>query len=193
MRWIKAGAAGLVVATTGCSLLYSPDDYEGGTLDAAAPMDGAAEAGVDALTCAYEAAVIDVHDPARGVDIYTVSRAEVANAPAAGYTENRGVAFRAATTPSGNRVPVYRVQSPSNGDRIWTISKGEKENLPAAGYTTDEGIAFYANGLNVPCTVPVHGLQRLGRHALAATATELSALLDAGWHDEGIRFYAAPP
>lgn len=207
MHRLAGAAAGLLVlGAAACSLVYSPDDYEGGGGSSAggdvSRSDGgeggsalteAGASGDGGFVCVYDAPVYHVHDPTRSVDIYTLSTNEVANAAAAGYTEDRGVAFRAATLPGGSRSPVYRVLSPSNGDRIWTISAGEKATLPSAGYTRDEGVGFYANGLNVPCTVPVRGFQRQGRHQVAATTSEIAALLDAGWHDEGIRFYAAPP
>ena len=150
-----------------------------------------------ALDCAaMSAPVYHRIRPATGDSLYTLNASEAANAATTyGYTEDRGVAFRAAAATGTGLSPVYRIYSPSRGEHFWTIDATEKQNLVSTGgFTTDEGIGFYASKTADPCLVPVYRFSNttLRKHRFAITAADRSSLAAAGWVDEGIKLYAAP-
>jgi hypothetical protein len=134
--------------------------------------------------------------PTTGDSLYTLNSNEAANAATTyGYTDDRGVAFRAASATGTGLSPVYRIYSPSRGEHFWTIDLAEKQDLVAnGGFTTDEGIGFYASKTADPCLVPVYRYSNtaLRKHRFAITAAERSSLAAAGWVDQGIKLYAAP-
>ncbi|MFP2904165.1 metallophosphoesterase [Pyxidicoccus sp. 3LFB2] len=134
--------------------------------------------------------------PSTGDSLYTLNANEAANAATTyGYTDDRGVAFRASSRTGTGLSPVYRIYSPSRAEHFWTIDATEKQNLVSTGgYTTDEGIGFYASTTADPCLVPVYRYSNatLRKHRFAITAAERSSLSAAGWVDQGIKFYAAP-
>ncbi|NMO13871.1 metallophosphoesterase [Pyxidicoccus fallax] len=134
--------------------------------------------------------------PTSGDSLYTTNSNEAANAATTyGYTDDRGVAFRAATATGTGLSPVYRIYSPSRGEHFWTIDLAEKQDLVTnGGFTTDEGIGFYASKTADPCLVPVYRYSNttLRKHRFAITAAERGSLSAAGWTDEGIKLYAAP-
>ena len=180
---------GVAGATAACTLVYSKDGYVGGgpaagdAGDAATPDDGG---------CAFTAPVYEVKNASESTSLFTVDAAEVDRFADAGFTDRRGVVFRVAKTSGAGRAPIYRIHNPTTDDRLWTASATEVANTKAT-YSDDEGIAFYAAASQARCLVPVYGLERLGRHTLAASDQERAALVDAGWSVEVPRFYAAPP
>lgn len=150
-----------------------------------------------ALDCAaLDAPVYHRIRPSSGDSLYTYNASEAANAATTyGYTDDRGVAFRAAKVTGTGLSPVYRIYSPSRGEHFWTIDATEKQELVTqGGFTTDEGIGFYASKTADPCLVPVYRYSNttLRKHRFAITAAERSSLSAAGWVDEGIKLYAAP-
>ncbi|WP_043428931.1 metallophosphoesterase [Cystobacter fuscus] len=131
-----------------------------------------------------------------GDSLYTTNANEAANAATTyGYTDDRGVAFRAASATGTGLSPVYRIYSPSRGEHFWTIDATEKQDLVSTGgFTTDEGIGFYASKTADACLVPVYRFSNttLKKHRFATTQAERDSLRAAGWADEGIKLYAAP-
>ncbi|WP_244237388.1 metallophosphoesterase [Corallococcus llansteffanensis] len=150
-----------------------------------------------ALDCAaLSAPVYHRIKASTGDSLYTHNANEAANAATTyGYTDDRGVAFKAATITGTGLSPVYRIYSPSRGEHFWTLDATEKQDLVSTGgYTTDEGVGFYASKTADPCLVPVYRYSNttLRKHRFAITAAERSSLSAAGWVDEGIKLYAAP-
>ncbi|MCP3142077.1 metallophosphoesterase [Pyxidicoccus xibeiensis] len=164
------------------------------------PQAEPSELGTDeaALDCAAMASSPIYHriKPANGDSLYTYNANEAANAATTyGYTEDRGIAFRASRATGTGLSPVYRLYSPSRNEHFWTIDAAERQDLLTnGGFTTDEGIGFYASKTADPCLVPVYRYSNttLRKHRFAITAAERSALSSAGWVDEGIKLYAAP-
>ena len=163
-------------------------------LEAEQPELAQAESGLDCA--AMSAPIYHRIRPSTGDSLYTTNASEAANAATTyGYTDDRGVAFRAATSTGTGLSPVYRIYSPSRGEHFWTIDATEKQNLVSTGgFTTDEGIGFFASKTADPCLVPVYRYsnETLRKHRFAITAAERSSLSAAGWVDEGIKLYAAP-
>lgn len=146
--------------------------------------------------CAYASPVYHVRNPANHAELYTLSATEATAASANGYTENDGVAWAAAATAAAapGSVPVYRVYDPTSHDRLYTTSAGEKSSaMSNYGYTIDEGVAFYVAPSTTTCVVGVHRVRKTAIHSYTASPSEYSALIGAGWIDEGIPFFAAGP
>lgn len=150
-----------------------------------------------ALDCAaMSAPVYHRIRASNGDSLYTLNANEAASAATNyGYTDDRGVAFRAAAVAGPGLSTVYRLYSPSRNEHFWTIDAAEKQQLATqGGFTTDEGTGFFASTTAEPCLVPVYRYANdtLRKHRFATTAAERSALSAAGWVDEGIKFHAAP-
>lgn len=166
----------------------------GGSPQDEAPALASAESALDCA--AMSAPVYHRVRPETGDSIYTLSATEAANAATAyGYTEDRGVAFRAASATAVGLSPVYRLYNPTTYSHLWVIDASERQSaMTTYGYTTDEGTGFYASWTADPCLVPVYRYTHsaLNKHRFAVTAADRSSLSAAGWVDEGIKFYAAP-
>ncbi|MFY1828878.1 metallophosphoesterase [Myxococcus fulvus] len=150
-----------------------------------------------ALDCAaLSAPVYHRIRPSNGDSLYTLNANEATNAGTTyGYTEDRGVAFRASGIAGTGLSPVYRIYSPSRTEHFWTIDAAEKQQLVTqGGFTTDEGVGFFASATAEPCLVPVYRYANdtLRKHRFAITAEDRAALSAAGWVDQGIRFHVAP-
>ena len=147
-----------------------------------------------ATPCGFSAPVYHVRNPSNGDHLFTLSSSEVTAAAALGYTDDRGVAFRAAPAPASGVVPVYRMVRPTNVSHFWTSSTTERQSaLDRYGFT-DEGIGYYAATSAGSCLAPVYRLVQsgTGHHTYTVDAAERSALVASGWTDEGVRFYATP-
>ncbi|MFP2956423.1 metallophosphoesterase [Myxococcus sp. 1LA] len=134
--------------------------------------------------------------PANGDSLYTLNVNEAANAATTwGYTEDRGVAFRAAAVTGTGLSPVYRIYSPSRTEHFWTIDEAERNDLMQnGGYTTNENVGFYASKTAAACLVPVYRFSNttLRKHRFAITEAQRNALATSGWVNQGIKFYVAP-
>lgn len=154
------------------------------------------KAGSSTPTCPLVNTVFHRVNPTTGDNLYTVSESEAQAVAQSGYTEDRGVAFRAAASPLTGLVPVYRLLNPSTTAHLWTSSESERASaMSSYGFTVDEGIGFYASASSGSCLVPVYRLlsPTTHKHRLTASALERDQLKAQGWTDEGIRFYAAAP
>jgi len=150
-----------------------------------------------ALDCAsLSAPVYHRIKPSSGDSLYTVSASEATSASTTyGYTEDRGVAFKAGSATATGLSPVYRLYNPTNFDHLWTIDENEKTSAASQyGYTVDEGTGFYASKTSGTCLIPVYRFvsSTLAKHRFATTVAERDSLSAAGWTAEGIKFYVAP-
>jgi len=146
--------------------------------------------------CPLASAVHHRVNPTTGDSLYTLSESEAQSATAYGYTDNRGVAFRAAGSQLPGLSPVYRLMNPSVSAHLFTPSESERSSaMSQYGFTVDEGIGFYASMSGGTCLTPVYRLQSpvTYRHLLTVSTSERDLLISQGWADEGIRFYAATP
>ena len=146
--------------------------------------------------CPLSSAVRHRVNPTTGDSLYTLSESEAQGSAANGYTDNRGVAFRAAGSQLAGLSPVYRLMNPSVPAHLYTSSASERSSaMSQYGFTVDEGIGFYASASTGTCLVPVYRLRSpvTYRHLLTASTSEWTLLKSQGWTDEGIRFHAAAP
>jgi len=129
-------------------------------------------------------------NPATGASILTTSANEITSAAKYNFTENKGTAFKAATTAKDGLVPVHRMFK--NGDFVWMPKHAGSNEYQAAqtkyGYT-DQGVNFYASVKPVDCGVPVYRLLKGSKHRQVATTADRDALVKAGWTYENISFY----
>lgn len=136
-------------------------------------------------------AVYHLINPTTGDSLYTTSRSEADNAVVNyGYTDDRGIAFHAATSQLTGLSPIYRLMNPTTRAHLFTADSAEKTSaMTNYGFTADEGIGFYASRSSGASMVPLYRLQHLGYFRLIIDTTEKAQLVAAGWNDEGIKMY----
>jgi hypothetical protein len=132
-------------------------------------------------------------NPKSQANLLTVNSKEIDSAKNSyGFTETKGVVFKANHDQKTGLVPVYRLHK--NGDFIWIAKSSSSNELAVAqskyGYT-EQGINFYASTKNLSGSQPVYRFQKSGKHRYATTDAERTALTTAGWAAEGISFYGA--
>ncbi|MBK7862318.1 MAG: right-handed parallel beta-helix repeat-containing protein [Archangiaceae bacterium] len=132
-------------------------------------------------------------NPTSGASLYTLSSAEATGAVQYGFTDDRGVAFKASASARAGTSPVYRLFSAAKSDFLWTLSEAERVSAKSTYGYADQGIYFHLPVQAGPCLVAVHryALPAKGMHRFAVTDAQRSALLAAGWVYEGVVFYAA--
>ncbi len=135
--------------------------------------------------------------PTSGDSLYTTMLSEAEGAAAwFGFTEDLGIAFRAATSSATGLSPVYRLYSPGTNSHFWTIDAGERQSaMTNYGYTTDEGIGYHASMTAGPCLVPLYRLVNMGtsKHHYTVSVAEKNSMAANGWTDEGLKFYVGAP
>ena len=158
-----------------------------------------AAAGVQLATASPNPACAVLDDPiyqaasATGSSLFTSSSTEAANAAAAGFSQNKGVAFHASTTAAPGLVGVHRLVQRTTKDYLFTISASEVSSaVTRAGYV-DEGIRFYTLPTHSGCADATPRFVKGTSHRLAANAAEAAALTAAGWRNEGTMFWVAHP
>lgn len=129
-----------------------------------------------------------------GTYFYTVNEAEK-DFVLENYAESvryEGVAFYGEDEAREGYVPVYRFVR--NGSFFYTASEDEKNMLlqthPEYGF---DGVGFYVPAQETATTDPVYRLSNAetGNYLFTASPAEkLYALLQGGWQDEGVVFYA---
>ncbi|MHA7277738.1 hypothetical protein ACX80O_14630 [Arthrobacter sp. Hz1] len=134
-------------------------------------------------------------NPGSGATLLSTSTAEIAAARQSfGFTEDKGLAFRAASAAGDGLHPVYRMYR--DGNFVWmpdTPGVGEFENAQNShGYQTQH-LEFYASTTPLDCAVPVHRYLKGDTHRFATTSVERAELAQDGWSDEGPKFWVAAP
>ncbi|MBK7862317.1 MAG: metallophosphoesterase [Archangiaceae bacterium] len=132
-------------------------------------------------------------NPTSGASLYTLSSTEATGAVQYGFTDDRGVAFKASASAKAGSSPVYRLFNAAKSDFLWTASDSERSSAQSAYGYVDQGVYFHATRTTGNCLVPVHryALPAKGKHRFAVTDAQRSALVAAGWVYEGVVFYAA--
>lgn len=129
-----------------------------------------------------------------GEHFYTGSIVERDSLVEAGWT-SEGTGWIA---PRESSTPVYRLYNPNveGGDHHYTTSTVERDSLVKAGWKLDkgegkDGAVFYSDDAK---TVPVYREYNPNayscNHNYTASEVEHNSLIDAGWNDEGIGWYA---
>ncbi len=105
----------------------------GTTVDVASTASTASPEAAGAAACA--AMTVDVHgadQPGSGSSLVSTFPGEVVKAARFGFTEARGVVFRAATSPAAGLSPVHRMYQPDTGDFLWILTERGRRNGRAA-------------------------------------------------------------
>ena len=134
-------------------------------------------------------------NPSTGASLYTPTASEAVTAGTKyGFTDDRGAAFYAASSPATGLLPVYRLYNAATGDFLWTLDESEHTNAKAIYGYADQGVNFYASPSAQSCLVPIYRYVSISlrKHRFAVTQAQRDALAAAGWTSEGVHLYAAP-
>lgn len=130
-------------------------------------------------------------NPATRTGLFTTTSGAAVAATEAGWTDDQGIVFRAASRPADGLTGVHQLRRGA-GDQLWTIDDDEiREAVQGFGYS-DQGVVAYVSLVAAPCTVQVERFQSRGAHRYATTVGERDTLRAEGWSPEG-SFYAARP
>ena len=151
---------------------------------------GDAGVGTAAAVCAaLDHAVYERVHPGSLEGFYTLD----STVSLAGYTEDRGAAFKVSSSAGAGLMPVYALVDVTRKTYLWTADPADRARFLSSGYA-DQGIAFYAAQAPGTCAVPVFRLQEEGSGAyrLTTVLADRDTLLAAGWEDFGVQFYVFP-
>jgi len=144
----------------------------------------------EAVCAAMTAPVYHRINPQTQSSILTTSASEAARAVDRGFTTNAGTPFAASAGDGEGLRPVHELYREATGDRLWTISASEVASATARDRYVDLGVDFYAATAAADCGVPVYRVRGFGQHRLVVGASGRDRLLESGWVDEGVAFYA---
>jgi hypothetical protein len=137
--------------------------------------------------------VHQVNNPATDAGLVTPwLKEKEGTAQRAGFSEDLGVVFKAASWSKPGLEPVYRLWSHRSGDFMWTMHEGDKNRAVRAGYEL-QSANFYASSKPLDCGVAVYRYFKGNKHRMAASEEYRAQLEAAGWVSEGVRFWAAAP
>lgn len=88
-------------------------------------------------------------------------------------------------------VPIYESVNPTTGTSLLTRSSAEATGAAKYGYTAYKGEVFKASQYQTSSMVGVHRLVNEGDFAYEADAGRIADLVNAGYADQGVSFYAA--
>ena len=133
-----------------------------------------------------------LYNPENGDHMYTTNEAEHKALPKQGWKDEGSLG----TAPEGYAV-VYRLVNVSSGEHLWTDDFDEAKSLLGQGQNLSdgtkqgwqfEGDAFIAHDGDQGA-VKLHRLyKRGGFHLLSSDEGEITALVNDGWKDEGVKF-----
>ncbi|MET0693851.1 MAG: metallophosphoesterase [Propionibacteriaceae bacterium] len=129
-------------------------------------------------------------DPDSKSNFLTTKASEATNAIAQGYTQSNGTPFAVSVTADDGLRPVHKLYRAATGDYLYTISSGEVAAILSRGTYVDQGVSFYATTASSDCGIPVYRLRGFSQHRLVVGATQRDNLIEDGWKDEGVAFYA---
>jgi hypothetical protein len=145
----------------------------------------------EAVCAALTAPVYHRINPQTQSSILTTSASEAARAVDRGFTTNAGTPFAVSAGDGEGLQPVHELYREATGDRLWTISASEVATATSRYRYVDLGVDFYAATAAADCGVPVYRVRGFGQHRLVVGASGRDRLLESGWVDEGVAFYAA--
>ena len=173
-------ASKLVVVLGGSALL----------LAAAAGSPTAAHA--DEAVCAgMTTAVYQRINPETKGNLLTTSASEATAAAADGFTTDAGRPFAVSKVAGDGLRPVHELYRKATGDYLYTISASEVDTATDRGNYVDQGVSFYATTAGADCGIAVYRVRGFGQHRLVVGTANRDALIEDGWRDEGVAFYAA--
>ncbi len=137
--------------------------------------------------------VYDRVNPTRQSGHLTLNRAQSDAAAGAGFTSVRDVSMLMASSSASGLAGVHRLYKASTGDYFYTPDAAKVADVVARLGYTDQGVAFFAATTAASCLTPVYSYTKSGRHRVVVLAAERAALIAAGWHSQGIKFYGRQP
>ena len=125
-----------------------------------------------------------------GSQLLTSSGSESSTAAIkSGYSSKGTTSFLASAKKSSGLVAVVRLKKAKANDFLYTTSSGEAKSAVSKNGYVQEKIAFYAAAKPTTCEVAVQRYRKGAQHryGVAADGARLRA---AGWHYEGVSWYA---
>lgn len=108
-----------------------------------------------------------------------------------GLTAAPGAAALTMVDCAALSVPIYESVNPSTGTSLLTRSSSEATGAAKYGYTAYKGEVFKASAYQTSSIVGVHRLAKNGDFAYEADSARIAELVNAGYADQGVSFYAA--
>lgn len=131
-------------------------------------------------------------DAAGRTGLLTITDGAAEAARRAGYPDDQGVVFRAASRAAPGLVAVHQLRLGTR-DQLWTTDAAEvREAVRSRGYL-DQGVVAYVAKDPSACTLEVRRFRLRGLHRYATTQRQQDALRAAGWLPEGSFSAARPP
>ncbi|WP_422391751.1 hypothetical protein [Arthrobacter sp. N1] len=166
-------------------------------LTAAAPLaalQGISPAAAATTPCTpMRQSVYQSINPTTTASLLTTSATEAVDSRSSGFTELKGLVFRASSTAAAGLVPIHRLFL--NGDYLLlpdVAGIDEYDTVQSRLGYKHQKVAFYASLTPVTCGVEVRRYHRAGKHRFSVSAADGRTLRSAGWADEGARFWVAP-
>lgn len=152
------------------------------------PSNSQAMSATSTQTASYEN-MYRMYNPNGGEHFYTANLDEAKHLLSVGWRWE-GIGWVA---PKTSGIPVYRLYNEGLGDHLYTIDKAERDLCIANGWTSEE-IGWYG----MPKSDSAIEMRRqfnpnatTGSHNYTSSEDEWLMLERAGWHLEGVAFYAA--
>jgi len=130
--------------------------------------------------------------PVTGASLLSQYGSELASAVSFGYTQDEGLALKAAAGAGEDLVGIWRVYNPATRDFSWAAEGADLAQLQADGYTA-QFRQFYASTVNNDCVSTAYRLSKGNKTRIAVGSTDRDALTSHGWAvaSSGM-FYAVP-
>ncbi|WP_232549047.1 metallophosphoesterase [Propioniciclava soli] len=150
------------------------------------------QASADEAVCsALSTNVYWTTNPGRQTDLLTRWSGESAGSQLKyGFVDDNGAIGSASTDEKGGEA-VTRMYNAKTADFMWAVGDADIQRAGAQGFAVQQ-VSFYAPSEPASCTVPVHRLNKGANYRVATEASEIAALKDAGWTDQGAVFHIKP-
>lgn len=156
-----------------------------------APAD--AEAAAQPNCKLFTSKIYSQVNPRTGAQSVVARGDSAVTAQARGFTAVLATPGTASATSGSALVLVRKLYRKSNNDYLYAYNRTEIDNAIRKGGYADHGGAFYASTKPATCLTPMWSYLRAGIHRLTSAAGERTELKQAGWQEEGIRFYVGRP
>lgn len=143
-------------------------------------------------TCSsFSLGELAVDSPASSGRLLTSDPEEAQSAARFGYTDRRGVVFKAAAGPQAGLVPVWRMWNKGRSAFTWAAEGTDLALAQSRGYAK-QFVQFYASPKPSSCLTPVYRMRKGSQLRVVAEGDDRRKHAAQGWSAEGISFYAAP-
>lgn len=152
---------------------------------------GPSLAASNAACSGFDQSVLMKVNPLTSSSLLTLSASEATRAEAYGFTLGGQPQFYAAGQQQAGTVAVRRLYNPTTRDFVALAQNSDITAAKAEGYL-DQGPRFWASAADSDCADPVYLLRKDAHFREVATTSARAELLNAGWTDRGVAFYASP-